>query len=211
MIEYFTDSNIDDRIVRKAAKILTDGGIVAYPTDSSWSIGCSAKNKQAVEKLKKIKGEMADFPMTVICSNISQISTIAELDNDSFKLIRKNVPGPFIFILNATYNIEKIIGQKRAEVGVRIPRTKIIHHVIDEIGSPLFAVSASKKMIDPDKYEHYYKEESMFGYGCELEDIRGIDLILDNGKELVRNTSTVIRLTDDEPEIIRQGEEELEW
>ena len=186
MIEYFTDSNIDDRIVRKAAKILADGGIVAYPTDSSWSIGCSAKNKAAVEKLKKIKGGMEEFPMTVICSNISQISEIAELDNHAFKL-------------------------KRAEVGVRIPRTKIIHHVIDEIGSPLFAVSASKKMIDPDKYEHYYKEESMFGYGCELEDIRGVDLILDNGKELVRNTSTVIRLTDEEPEIIRQGEEDIEW
>ncbi|HRU45105.1 MAG TPA: Sua5/YciO/YrdC/YwlC family protein, partial [Spirochaetota bacterium] len=94
MILYTNDDNIDNRIIKRAAEALKDGALVAYPTDSCWGIGCSTTSKIAIEKLRKLKKDFRNYTPTLICSEISQITLVAELNNRNFKFIKKYVPGP---------------------------------------------------------------------------------------------------------------------
>ncbi|MBN2618788.1 MAG: threonylcarbamoyl-AMP synthase [Spirochaetales bacterium] len=205
MIEYLFEHSIDNRIIRKADAILKQGGLVAFPTESSWSIGCSINSKDGLEKLRKLKGESKTKSISVLCSSITQIQEMATLSNSNFKLIKRHIPGPYVFILSAKPGIEKVINMKRAEVGVRIPGNKIPFELIEYHGSPLFVITAARVMTEGENWDYNFTEENLFKYGWEVEDIPGLDIVLDTGEELPTNLSTVVRLTEDEPEIIREG------
>ena len=209
MILYFNQENIDDRIISKAIHTLDNDGLIAYPTDSSWAIGCSSLSKLAIDKLKKLKGVFRKVPITLICSHISQITDIAELSNSNFKIIKRYTPGPYVFILRAQSCIEKVVNMKRVEIGVRIPSSKLLNQIIERYGHPIFSITASKKMIgksnSDDEYNDFYKEENLFDYGCEIEEIKEVDLILDSGEELPKVFTTVVSLLEEELQILRQG------
>lgn len=205
MIEYIYEHNIDIRALKKANHILENNGLVAFPTESSWSIGCSITSKVGLEKLKKLKGDKKVTSISVLCSSIKQIQEMANLSNSHFKLIKQHTPGPFVFILEAKSKIEKVINMKRAEVGVRIPGNNIPFELIELHGNPLFVITAAREMTEGELWDYTFTIENLYQFGWEVEDIPGLDLVLDTGEELPTNLSTVVRLTEDEPEIIREG------
>jgi tRNA threonylcarbamoyl adenosine modification protein (Sua5/YciO/YrdC/YwlC family) len=209
MIEYVFPNNVDDRVIERAKNILLEGGLVAYPTDTNWSIGCYSNSKEGIAKLTKLKGDPKYYTLTLVCSNISQISEVADLSNTNFRYIKKYVPGPYVFILPALDLIEKKICMKRLEVGVRIPSNLIPKKLVESIGFPILSLTASKKMTTYGWWDPVFAEENLFEFGYELEDIENIDLIIDTGEPLPKILSTVIRLSENEPEIIRIGSGKL--
>ena len=211
MIEYINIKNIDDRIINKATKSLEQGGLIAYPTDTSWGIGCSVTSKEGISKLRKLKGDFSSFTLTLICSNISQISEVAELNNNNFKIIKKYTPGPYVFILPAKNKIEKKVNLKRLEIGVRIPSNPVPIRIINSLGHPIFSITASKIMTSREWWDTKYAEENLLECGWELENIDEIDLILDTGDPLPKVLSTVINMTTDNLNVIRYGIGKIEY
>lgn len=208
MLVYVIEENIDHRVLKRAAALLEAGGLVAYPTDSSWSIGCSLLSKVGLEKLRVLKGGGAFLP-TLTCSKISQFSDYAILDTVPFRLVKKLVPGPFVFILEPQLALEKKLALKRSELGVRLPAHPVPQGLVDTLGHPLLSITASKAMTDQGLGDEEWAEANLFEYGYELEDIPGVGLVLDGGSPLTKSLTTVVSLVTGEPVILRQGLGEL--
>ncbi len=204
MIEYTQPRNPDDRIIRRAVHILQNGGLVAYPTDSSWAIGCSSDSASGLEKLSRLK-ENKKTSFSLICSSISHMSSYAIMDTPVFRVIKQHTPGPFVFVMDTVHKIEKKIGVKRPEVGMRIPDHQVPIRIVEELEVPLFSLTASREMSDVYSQDEEYTEELLFQEGWELEGIEGIDMIIDTGEQLERSLSTVIKINGTTIEIIRQG------
>ncbi|MBN1409358.1 MAG: threonylcarbamoyl-AMP synthase [Spirochaetales bacterium] len=206
MIEYVSRFNINDRVLEKAKTILEEGGVVAYPTDTSWSIGASVLSVKGIEKLRRLKGDFSKkFPITMICSKISQIAEVAQLSTQNFKIITRLVPGPYVFILPALKKIEKKVNMKRLEIGIRIPDHPVPVKIIETLENPIFSITASKNMLHNGWWDTSFAEENLFECGYELENIEGIDLILDTGEDLPKVLSTVLRMSEDEISVVRKG------
>ena len=204
MLSYVISHNIDTRILRQAADLLNQGGLVAFPTDTSWSIGCSIHSKTGIAKLKLLKASES-FTPSIICSHISQISDFVNLDTAAFRYIKRLVPGPFVFILQPFGAIEKKVSMKRLEVGLRLPNHPIPIALVEALGHPLFAITASRQMAEEDWLDASFAEEQLFEEGYELVEIPQIDLVLDGGDPLPKVLSTIISLKDGPPIILRQG------
>ena len=215
MIEYIVPSNIDDRILNRTAKILEDGALVALPTDTSWSIVCSLKSSAGIKKLRTISGERDERHFTLLCSNISQLVEVCSVDNTRFRLIKRMVPGPYVFILNTLHGTEKILDIRRKEAGVRIPDYQVPTRLIETLKHPLYSITAKRSM-GTNELEIFHApehdtelppiaEEELFESGWELEDIEGLDLILDSGEERERIFSTILDMTKDNVKVVRKG------
>jgi tRNA threonylcarbamoyl adenosine modification protein (Sua5/YciO/YrdC/YwlC family) len=206
MIEYINRTNTDDRVLARTKMILDEGGVIAYPTDTSWSIGAGVHSEKGIAKLRKLKGDFnKNFPITMICSKISQITEVADLSNRNFRIIARLAPGPYVFILPALKKIEKKVNMKRLEIGIRIPNHPVPVKIIETLGNPIFSITASKNLMDHGWWDDSYAEENLFECGYELENIDGIDLILDTGEDLPKVLSTVMRMSEEDMTIIRQG------
>ncbi|MBN2511039.1 MAG: threonylcarbamoyl-AMP synthase [Spirochaetales bacterium] len=205
MIEYIFAHNIDDRIIVRAVTLLQEGGLVAFPTDSSWSIGCSIQSKTGIERLKKLKDDHDEHHFTLICSGIHQISDLASLSTSHFRTIKRLTPGPFVFVLPSLTRIEKIIQMKRKEIGVRIPDNPVPLRLVDALGLPLYSITAKRSMMDERLAGNAFDEELMFDMGWEIEEIPGVSMVLDPGEEHPRIMSTVLDLTGEEVTVLRQG------
>jgi tRNA threonylcarbamoyl adenosine modification protein (Sua5/YciO/YrdC/YwlC family) len=216
MIEYITPSNIDDRILNRAARTLEEGGLVALPTDTSWSIVCSLKSPAAIKKLRKLSGERDERHFTLLCSSISQFVEVVRLDNTRFRLINRLSPGPYVFILKTLSGTEKFLDIRRHELGVRIPDYPVPIRLIETLKFPLYSITAKKSMISSDDFDVHHVEEAatelppipedeLFESGWELDDIEGLDLILDSGEERERIFSTILDLCADEVKVLRYG------
>jgi tRNA threonylcarbamoyl adenosine modification protein (Sua5/YciO/YrdC/YwlC family) len=225
MIEYVVPENIDDRLLVRAKAILARGGLLAFPTDTSWSLACSLKSREGIKKLKSLSGERDERHFTLLCSDISQFGELCSIDNTRFRLIKRLSPGPYTFILKTLLGTEKALGLRRQEVGVRIPEHPLPLALVNTLGQPLYSVTAKRSMIagyegDWEDAKHPAKspgedsgntlltvipEEELFEGGWELEDINGVDLILDGGEEQNRVFSTVLDISGDEVSILRQG------
>ncbi|MDA3849926.1 MAG: Sua5/YciO/YrdC/YwlC family protein, partial [Spirochaetaceae bacterium] len=162
-------------------------------------------SKVGIDKLRKLKGGLKDFTMSVLCGNIKQIEEIAKLSNIHFKLIKRLIPGPYVFLLPAKKHIEKQINMKRVEIGIRISSHPIPQAILSVHDTPLFVITASRQMTNKDWWNESFATENLFEYGWELEDISGLDMIIDTGESLHRELSTVIDLREDEITILRQG------
>ena len=209
MIEYVYENNIDDRVLDRADRILRNDGLVAFPTDSSWAIGGSVTSRDAIEKLKKLKGGMKNYTISMICRDISQMSDVANIPTPYFKLIRKLTPGAYVFILPARNHIEKIVNMKRVEIGLRIPDSPIPLALVEKHDSPIFSVTACRDMNNKEWWNYEFAEEQLFENGWEMEDIQGVEMVIDTGEAQEKHLTTVIRMTGGEPEIIREGRGEL--
>ncbi len=216
MIEYITPSNIDDRILNRAARTLEDGGLVALPTDTSWSIVCSIKSPQAIKKLRKLSGERDERHFTLLCSSISQFVEVVKMDNTRFRLINRLSPGPYVFILETLSGTEKFLDIRRHELGVRIPDYPVPIKLIETLKSPLYSITAKKSMAGGNDTEARHAEasdtelppipeEELFESGWELDDIEGLDIILDSGEEREHIFSTILNLCEDEVKVLRYG------
>lgn len=192
------EENPNDKYIDEAIEVLRDGGIIIYPTDTLYALGCDALNNQAIERICKLKGLKSDKTnLSIICKDISQVAEYARFGNDVFKLMRSNLPGPFTFILTALSALPKAF-KGRKTVGVRVPDNRIARLLVERLGNPI--LSSSVKFDDED-------------YGCEPELIAqcydGVELILDSGRS-DSVPSTVVDCTSGECEIVRQGKGELE-
>jgi Sua5/YciO/YrdC/YwlC family protein len=194
------DTNPNPREVDKVVNILKEGGIVIYPTDTVYAMGCDALNVRAVEQICKIKGiNPQKTKLSIICEDLSNISEYAKVSNNVFKLMKRNLPGPFTFILSATNSLPKIY-RNRKEVGIRIPNNNIILTLVRELGNPILTTSVRSKddlieyCTDPELIEEEYGSL--------------VDLVIDGGYGSLE-PSTVVDCTGDELEIIRQGKGEL--
>lgn len=194
------NENPNPKSIEKIAKTLQDGGLIIYPTDTVYAIGCNALNVRAVEKICKMKGlNPAKNNLSIICYDLSNISEYAKVDNRIFKLMKKNLPGPFTFILNTTSSLPKIYKDKKT-VGIRVPDNDIIREIVRELGNPVMTTSIKD-------------EDEMIEYSTDPELIyekynRTVDLVIDGGYGGIE-ASTIVDCTGDEPEIIRQGKGEL--
>jgi len=220
MIEYIVPGNIDDRILSKAAKLLQNGGTAALPTDTSWSIVCSMNSREGIKRLRAISKERDERLFTLLCSDISQFGEICSLDNTRFRLIKRLAPGPYVFILKTLLGTEKSLGLRRREIGIRLPDYPVPPALIKALGCPLYGITAKRSMaadwIDDEDFDGgdaeesepsalFYREETLFDGGWELEDIRGLDLILDPGEDRNRLFSTVLDLSSGDVQVLRQG------
>ena len=215
MIEYVVPSNIDDRVLARTARILEGGGLVALPTDTSWSLACSLKSPTGIKKLRKLSGERDERHFTLLCSDISQFGELCNMDNSRFRLIKRLSPGPYVFILTTLLGTEKALDIRRRETGVRIPDHPVPLALLETLQHPLYSITAKKTMLDDEEQETAatgegtelppIPEEDLFEGGWELDDIEGVDLILDDGEERERIFSTILDISGEDIKLIRQG------
>lgn len=204
MLVRLFDENPNPREVRKIVDILRDGGVIVYPTDTVYGLGCDITNQKAVEKVARYKGiqiEKSNF--SFICSDFSHLSDYTKpIPNHIFKIIRKNLPGPFTFILNANNNVPRYFKGKKKTVGIRIPDNNIILEIVRELGNPIMSTSVH----DEDEILEYTTDpELIHEKFAEVADV-----VIDGSYgELI--PSTIIDCTSNEPAIIRQGKGELEY
>ncbi|MDR2094111.1 MAG: L-threonylcarbamoyladenylate synthase [Treponema sp.] len=216
MIEYVVPGNIDDRVLERCSRMLSEGALIALPTDTSWSIVCSLRSRAGISKLRKLSGERDERHFTLLCSGISQFGELCSLDNSRFRLINRLSPGPYVFILKPLLGAEKALGLRRPELGVRIPDHEVPLSLIKTLGCPLYSITAKHSMADAewddtapeapaDEGPLPIREEELFEGGWELEAIAGIDCILDGGEERERVFSTILDISGDEVKLLRQG------
>ena len=213
MIEYVAPENIDDRILSRTVKLLEEGGIAALPTDTSWSIVCSTQSREGIKKLRRLSGERDERYFTLLCSSISQFGEWCSLDNTRFRLIKRLAPGPYVFILKTLLGTEKALSLRRREIGVKLPAHPIPRTLINNLGCPLYGITAKRTMTgdeldeedETEKLQALYREEVLFEGGWELEDIPGLDLILDPGEDRERVFSTVLDLREGDVILLREG------
>jgi tRNA threonylcarbamoyl adenosine modification protein (Sua5/YciO/YrdC/YwlC family) len=187
-------NNPQGRFLKAASDVLRDGGLIIYPTDSIYGLGCDLFNKRAIEKIYQIKGNDKRRYLSFICPDLKGISEYAYVSNAAYKIMRHLLPGPYTFILNATRQVPRVLLEKRKTVGIRVPDNTVCRALLAEFGNPVISTSAC--LPDQDYIGDPDVIESTFA--------RSVDLFLDAGQGGVQ-PSTVIDLTQDEPVLIRQG------
>lgn len=192
--------NPNQKEIDKVVKILQDGGLIIYPTDTVYAMGCDAMNVRAVEQICKIKGiNPQKNNLSIICYDLSNISEYAKVDNTTFKVMKKNLPGPFTFILNTTSSLPKIYKNKKT-VGIRVPDNNIIRELVKNLGNPILTTSIK----DDDEVVEYTTDPELIDE--RYENI--VDIIIDGGYGGIEG-STIVDCTSGELEIVRQGKGEL--
>lgn len=192
-------ANIDDRLIDQIISILKKGGIVIFPTDTVYSIGCDLYSKKGLQELARLKGiKLSKANFSIICNDLSNLSEYTkQLDRSTFKLLKQTLPGPYTFILNASNEIPKIFDTNKKEVGIRIPDNPIILRIVERLGNP---IATSSLHNEEDTIQEYFADP----YSIYEKYDNEVDVIIDGGYgNLV--TSTIIDCTKDEPVIIRQG------
>ena len=192
------------RLILKAVEILQNDGVIIYPTDSVYALGCSMNSKKALERLARFKGIKLDKAwFSFICKDLADISEYTmPLDTKVFKLLKKNTPGPFTFILPASKKIPRIFDNSRKTVGLRIPDSQILHDIVENLGNPLLTTS----IVDDDEIVEYITDPELIWERYK----NSVDLIIDGGYGN-NNPTAVINCTGSEIEVIREGIRELEW
>lgn len=188
-------------LIRQAAKLLTEGGLIVYPTDSAYALGCQMSNKVGIERLRRIRALDDKHCLTLLCRDISEVATYTQLENSIFRLLKANTPGPYTFLLPATKREVPrfIINIKRKSVGIRIPDNKIVHALLEMLDEPL----ASSTLILPGSDLPLLEPEAM-------RDMLGkrVDLIIDGGACGIE-PSTVVDLLGNVPRIVRKGKGDI--
>lgn len=191
-------SSINARHISEIVDCLEDGGIIVYPTDTVYAMGCDALNNQAIERICSIKEmKSAKTNLSIICSDISEVAQYAKFDNVQFRLMKSNLPGPFTFIFQAMSKLPKAFKGRRT-VGIRIPDNPIALEIERALGRPILTTSL------PGDDEDYRCEPSLIAEAFDTE----VDIVVDAGRGSAI-PSTVVDCTADDPQIIRQGAGEL--
>ncbi|MGD9929023.1 MAG: L-threonylcarbamoyladenylate synthase [Mangrovibacterium sp.] len=203
MLVKIYEENPNEREIRKVVDLLKNGGVIIYPTDTVYGIGCDITQAKAVERVARIKQvqvEKSNF--SFICSDLSQLSDYTRpISNPVFKLIRRCLPGPYTFILNANNNVPKYFKGKKKTVGIRVSDNRIITSIVRELGNPIMSTSVH----DEDEIIEYTTDPELIHE--KFSDL--VDLVIDGGYG-GNLASTVIDCTDEIPVIVRQGKGELE-
>jgi tRNA threonylcarbamoyl adenosine modification protein (Sua5/YciO/YrdC/YwlC family) len=192
-------SNPQPRLIAQAVEILQRGGVICYPTDTMYGIGCDIFNQKAVKRVYQIKRRPKDKPFSFMCASLTNISHYGHVGNNAYRLMRKNLPGPYTFVLSGTKVVPKIMLTKQKTVGIRVPDHPVCLAIIAALGNPVLNTSA---MLEEDEAPvcTCHDVDQLFG--------KQVDLIIDSG-EIVPAPSTVISLLTEQPEILRVGKGDI--
>ncbi len=194
--------NPNPKAVEQAVEVLRNGGVIIYPTDTVYAFGCDIFQARALEKICKFRGiDPRKANLSIVCSDLSHLSEFAKVDNNTFKLMKRLLPGPFTFILNRSNKLPKLF-KERSEVGIRVPDNNITIELVKALGNPI--LSASLRDDDDDVLEYLTDPELM-----SEKYYNEVDLVIDGGFGNIK-PSTVIDCTGDEPAIVRQGKGKVE-
>lgn len=189
-------ANPQPRLIIQAVKIIQDGGIIVYPTDSSYALGCQLANKDGLERIRQIRHLDEKHNFTLVCRNLSELSTYAVVDNPSFRLIKAHTPGPYTFILDATREVpRRLMHPKRNTIGLRVPDSKIVYALLEELNEPLMSVTLA---LPEQEYPFIDAREIYESMGKQ------VDLVIDGGPCGLTPT-TVVDLVDGTPTVLRVG------
>ena len=198
MAQYFVINaeNPQPRLIKHAVEILREGGVIAYPTDSSYALGCMMGNKNAQDRIRQIRGVDDEHLFTLICSNLSELSTFAQVDNAQFRLLKANTPGAYTFILRATKEVPRRLQHpKRSAVGIRVPQHAVVQALLTALAEPLLSMTLQLSGDDEQLNEPWQIRERLENQ---------VDLVIDSSISFAGLT-TVIDLTSNAPTLIRQG------
>ncbi|MCK4509694.1 MAG: threonylcarbamoyl-AMP synthase [Desulfuromonadales bacterium] len=200
MLLKINQENPQGRFISQVVKTLKQGGLIAYPTDTTYGIGCNIFNARGVKNIYQIKQRDARKPFSFICSDLSDAANYAQVSNFAFKIMKRHLPGPYTFVLDATRVVPNTLTTRQKTVGIRIPDDEIAMAIVRELGHPLVTTSANLTGETP-LHDPVEIEESMG---------RMLDLVIDGGIRY-GDPSTVISLIDDHIEVLREGCGDISW
>ena len=195
MLIEINSKNPQTRLICRVVEHLRRGGIIAYPTDTYYGIGCDIMNKKAIEKIYQLKQRNKSKPFSFICSGLKNISHYAKVSNYAYKNMKRLLPGPYTFILEGSKLVPKIMLTKRKTVGIRVPDNAICLALVEELGHPIISTSATMPdgsiLHDPSLINDFFQSR--------------IDFVIDGRTPIPGQPSSIISLINDVPEIIRKG------
>lgn len=194
MILTINPENPQRRLIRKVVEVLENGGVIGYPTDTIYGVGCDLFNPEAIRKIHRLKKIEDKKPLSFICSDLKDISRYAYVSTYAYKMMKRLLPGAYTFVLKATKLVPKVAMTKQKTVGIRIPDNKICLNLAKELGHPIISTSV------------YRPDEGLYNDPSEIEERFGkqLDLVIDGGV-IVAEHSSVIDLTNEFPKVIRKG------
>ena len=194
MIININPDNPQGRLLARVVEILKDGGLIIYPTDTQYGLGCDLTNKKAIEKVYRLKQRSQKSPFSFVCADLTNISEYAKVSNFAYRTMRRLLPGPYTFILNGTKLVPQLMLTKRHECGIRVPSHPIALELVTTLGRPIINTSASLEdqpvPTGPEEFADLFKNQ--------------VDAIIDGGP-VAGQPSTIISLIDDEPVVLREG------
>jgi tRNA threonylcarbamoyl adenosine modification protein (Sua5/YciO/YrdC/YwlC family) len=194
MIIAINPKNPQSRLIRRVVEVLEGGGVIGYPTDTIYGVGCDLFKPEAIRKIHRLKKSEAKKPLSFICSDLKDISQYAYVSNYAYKMMKRLLPGAYTFVLKATKLVPKMAMTKQNTVGIRIPDNKICLTLVEELGHPIISTSV------------YKPDEGLYNDPAEIEERFGkqLDLVIDGGV-IIAEHSSIVDLTGDSPKVIRKG------
>ncbi|MBE0500039.1 MAG: threonylcarbamoyl-AMP synthase [Desulfuromonadales bacterium] len=193
-------TNPQPRQIKRIADGLRQGNVIAYPTDTIYGLGCNIFNSKGVKRLYQLKKRDPRKPFSFICADISDVANYCQVSNFAYRIMKRHLPGPYTFVLDATRQVPGLLVTRQKTVGIRIPDNPVALAIVRELGHPLVTTSVNETgeepLVDP------FEIESFFG--------RSLDMVVDGGI-MLGDPSTVISLIDDKIVVLRQGSAETSW
>ena len=200
MLLQINPQNPHPRLINQASELLRNGGVIAYPTDTTYGIGCSIFCKHAIDRIYQLKKREKKKPFSFICADLSEVARYAKVSNYAFKVLKRHLPGPFTFVLDASSIVPDLLTTRQKTVGIRIPANSICMALVRELGHPIVTTSANisgeEPIGDP--------------YVIERELGKLLDVVIDGGV-LSPDVSSVVSLIGDFPTVLRKGVGDVSW
>ena len=200
MVISINPENPQPRLIARVVEVLEKGGVIAYPTDTTYGIGCSILNKKGIERIYLLKQREKKKPFSFICSDLSEVTRYARVSNFAFKIMKRHLPGPYTFVLEATSVVPDLLMTRQKTVGIRIPDNPICLAIVSQLGHPIITTSANRSGEEP------------IGQPLAVEADLGkqLDMVVDGGL-LTADVSSVVSLIGDVATVLRKGVGNVSW
>jgi tRNA threonylcarbamoyl adenosine modification protein (Sua5/YciO/YrdC/YwlC family) len=200
MLLHINPDNPQPRLISQVVEVLRGGGVIAYPTDTTYGIGCSIMNKKGIERIYILKQRERKKPFSFICTDLAEVARYARVSNFSFKILKRHLPGPYTFVLEASSVVPDLLLTRQKTVGIRIPDNPICLAIVKELGHPIITTSANRSGDEP------------IGDPVDVDMELGVnlDLVVDGGI-LTADVSSVVSLTGDVAVLLRKGVGTVSW
>lgn len=194
MLLSLNPDNPQKRLISKVVQVLDQGGLIIYPTDTFYGIGCDLFNKKSIKQIYQLKRRPLTKPFSFVCANLKDISLYAQVSNNAYRIMKRSLPGPYTFVLEGTRLVPKLMLTKRKTVGIRVPDNKICLAIVKSLGRPI--ISTSVNLEEPSVIHDTYSSL--------------VEIVIDGGV-ISHEPSTVVSLIDDNPAVIREGKGEINF
>jgi tRNA threonylcarbamoyl adenosine modification protein (Sua5/YciO/YrdC/YwlC family) len=200
MILQINTQNPQPRLINRVTELFRNGGVIAYPTDTTYGIGCSIYSKHAIDKIYQLKQREKKKPFSFICADLSEVARYAKVSNYAFKIMKRYLPGPYTFVMEASSIVPDLLTTKQKTVGIRIPANSICMALVKDLGHPIVTTSANVSGDEPIG-DPYILDSKLGNY---------LDMVVDGGI-LSLEVSSVVSLIGDSPTVLREGVGDVSW